>query len=354
MRFRILDAGSEGGRAEWLALWRAWPDKEIVTRPEYAELFARPGDRVVCAVGEEDGGAILFPLVLRPLAREPWAQPGDPRWDAVTPYGYGGAFAYGSGARDHAAFWRAHAGWCAEARIVTTFARLSLFSEQLVPMPQGVEVRSQNVVVSLEGGMDSVWRNYEGKVRKWVQVAERAGVVVEVDREGKDLDAFLSVYTHTMQRRQADDFYYFPRSFFESIVTRLRGHFAFFHARAGGKVVTSDLALCAESHVYYFLGGTLEEAFAIGSSYLAKHKMSEWAAGEGKKWCVLGGGHEPNDGLYRYKRAFARRGEVPFSVASMVHDEAACLELSAARAEHAARGAVPWHPRPGFFPPYRA
>ena len=135
MRFRILDAGSAHDLAAWVDLWGAWPGKEIVTRPEYAQLFARPGDRVVCAVGEEEHGAILFPLVLRPLALEPWAPPGDPRWDAVTPYGYGGAFACGRGAVDPAAFWAAHAEWCREARIVTTFARLSLFPEQLVPMP---------------------------------------------------------------------------------------------------------------------------------------------------------------------------------------------------------------------------
>lgn len=354
MRFRILDAGSAHDLAAWVDLWGAWPGKEIVTRPEYAQLFARPGDRVVCAVGEEEHGAILFPLVLRPLALEPWAPPGDPRWDAVTPYGYGGAFACGRGAVDPAAFWAAHAEWCREARIVTTFARLSLFPEQLVPMPGRVEVRSQNILVSLDHGVDALWRGYEGKVRKWVQHARGAGIGVEVDLDGKGLDAFLGVYTQTMQRHGADDFYFFPRSFFESIVTRLPGRYAFFIARAGDKVLSSDLVLCADAHVYYFLGGTIEEGLALGSSYLLKHSIGAWAAEQGKRWCVLGGGREPNDGLYRYKRAFARHGEVPFRVACLVHDEAACRELSDLRARHADREGAPWRPRPGFFPSYRA
>ncbi|WP_242353759.1 MULTISPECIES: GNAT family N-acetyltransferase [unclassified Anaeromyxobacter] len=354
MRFRVLDAADAGDVATWLAIWSAWPAKEVVTRPEYAQLFARPGDRAVCVVGEDEGGAILFPLILRPLALEPWARRGELRRDAITPYGYGGPFVCGGGVRDQAAFWAAYGEWCRDERIVTTFARLSLFAEQLAPMPGRVEVRSQNVVVRLDGGSEGLWRNYESKVRKWVRLAEAAGVTVEVDRDGSGLDAFFEVYTHTMQRRRADEFYFFPRSFFESIVTRLGGRFVFFHARAGGKVVSSDLVLCADEHVYYFLGGTLEEAFALGPSYLVKHRIAEWSMGEGKRRYVLGGGHEPDDGLYRYKRAFDRRGAVPFRVAALVHDEVACRELADARAAHASREGKPWRPRTGFFPAYRA
>jgi len=354
MRFRILDAGSAEGLSAWAALWHAWPGRDVVAHPEYARLFARPCDRVVCAAGDDDEGAILFPLILRPLAAEPWARTGERRWDAVSPYGYGGAFAFGRLEREGAAFWQAHREWCREERIVSTFARLSLFPEQLAAMPGPVEVWRQNIVVPLEGGLDAIWRSYEPKVRKWVQTAERAGLVVEVDREGARLDDFLRVYMHTMERRHADGWYFFPRSFFEAIVERLRGQYAFFHTLRGGEVVSSDLVLCAEEHVYYFLGGTLADAFALGPNYLLKHNIARWAASQGKKRYVLGGGNESNDGLFRYKRAFARCGEVPFRVACLVHDEAACRELAADRAASVAGEGKTWLPRAGFFPPYRA
>jgi hypothetical protein len=355
MRFQVLDAHRPAEFAAWIGLWRAWPHREVMGHPAYAQLFARPCDRVVCVAGEDRGGSILFPLVLRPLAAEPWSRPGERRWDALTPYGYGGPFAWGSAARDDEAFWRCYLGWCRDERLVTTFLRLSLFPDQLARLPWATETRSTNIVVSVRDGPEALWRGYEKRVRKWVRIAEAAGVEVQLDRDASRLDAFLAVYDHTMRRRQADAWYFFPRTFFEAIRDRLPGQYAFFHALSRGEVVSSDLYLCSEQRIYSFLGGTQASAFPQGVNYLLKHRSAVWAAREGKRECVLGGGYEPRDGVFLYKRAFVRRGgEVPFKVASGVHDEHACRELAADRAAFAARNGHVWIPRPGFFPPYRS
>ncbi|HEY3446506.1 MAG TPA: GNAT family N-acetyltransferase [Myxococcales bacterium] len=325
-----------------------------MAHPEYARLFARPCDRVVCAVGEGGGATILFPLLLRPLAAEPWAREGEPRWDAITPYGYGGPFAFGEILRDDSGFWRAYGEWCRDERIVSTFARLSVFPEQLASIPGRVEVRAQNVVVPLGGGGDAVWQRYRSKVRRWVRIAQEAGLSVERDGEGARLDEFMRIYQYTMERHHAEDWYYFPRSFFQAIVDRLRGHYAFFYALDAGRVVSTDLVLCSSEHIYYFLGGTLRDLPDLGPNYLLKHAIATWAAAEGKRWYVLGGGYEPDDGIFRYKHAFAPRGVVPFRVACLTHDEDACLALGEDRAAAARRAEKPWLPRRDFFPPYRA
>jgi CelD/BcsL family acetyltransferase involved in cellulose biosynthesis len=355
MRFRVLDAADESALAEWLALWGAWPRRDPMAHPELARLFARPHDRTVCAVGEDVGGTILLPLLLRPLAAEPWARAGEERWDATTPYGYGGPFVTRAGAeRDDAAFWRAFEAWCAGERIVSTFARLSLFPEDLATLPANgrVEERLVNVVVPLAGGAEALWRGYDTKVRRWIRASEAAGVEVEVDQVGAHLDEFHAVYTHTMERNGAAEFYFFPRAFFAALAARLAGSFAFFLARAGGEIVSTDLVLCAADRAYYFLGGTLERAFPLGPNYLVKHRVACWAAAQGMTSYVLGGGHAPGDTLHRYKRAYARHGEVPFRVASLVHDELSYRELCADRSA-AAHGGTPWTPQPGFFPAYR-
>lgn len=352
MSFRILDAGTQEGRGAWLALWQARSGREVMAHPDFAALFARPHDRVVCAAGEDSGGAILFPLVLRPLAAEPWARPGESRWDATTPYGYGGPFSFGT--PDEERYWRAHGEWCRDVRVVSTFARLSLFPEQLARVPGPVTSPYPNIAVPLAAGVDALWRGYEPKVRKWVQAAERNALTVERDGEGRRLDGFVDVYTQTMTRRGADAWYFFQRPFFEAIVARLAGHHWFFHTLSGGEVVSSDLVLEGERHVYYFLGGSRADALPLGANYLLKHRIAVWATEAGKDFCVLGGGYAAGDGLYRYKRAFARGGERPFRIACLVHDEVACADLAEARRAAAASSGAAWSPRPGFFPPYRA
>lgn len=354
MDFRILDAATVEGLDAWKSLWQAWPGREVMAHPEYARLFSRECDRVVCAAGEDDGGWVLFPLILRPLAAEPWACSGEDRWDAVSPYGYGGPFAWGPGPRDDAAYWRAYADWCRQAGVVSTFARLSLFPQQLAPLPGPAVAVAPNVVIPLTRDLDALWRAYESNVRRWVQRAERAGLMVEIDREGARLDAFSSIYTHTMRRHSADAFYFFPRTFFASIAERLAGHFAFFHALSRGEVVSSDLVLLSADRGYFYLGGTLEEALRLGANYLIKHHAASWVLRQGRKALVLGGGHPQSEGLLRYKRAFAPSGEVPFQVACLVHDDAAYAELTAERTAFESRGGKSWCPRAGFFPAYRA
>lgn len=339
MKLRVLDAADPAGRAEWLAVWRAWPEREPMAHPGFAALFGRPEDRVVALADGDATGGHLFPLIVRPLE-------GGLK-DATTPYGYGGAFAWGQ--RDDAAFWRAYAGWASDERLVTTFARLSLFPDQLAAPPEAPVVLQQNIVVPLAGGRDALWKGYEGKVRKWVKTAEAAGLTVEVDETGARLADFISIYHHTMTRNGASSFYLFQRPFFDALLSELAGSFALFHASKAGRVVSSDLMLLSRRRAYYFLGGTLEEAFDDGPNYLLKHRALEWAADKGLEGFVLGGGVEAGDGLFRYKRAYARAGETPFQVLRLTHDAAAGAALEAARAAREPG----WTPRPGYFPRYR-
>lgn len=352
MRFRVLDAWSAEGMAAWVELWRGWAVRDVMAHPRYARLFARDCDRPVCAIGEDEGGAILFPLILRPLAVEPWARSGEQAWDATSPYGYGGPYALGR--CDAPSYWQAFGSWCARERVVSTFARLTLFGDHLAPLPAPADVVAGNVVIRLDRGREGLLRGYEHKVLRWVETAERAGMEVEVDREGRRLDEFIAVYEGTMRRHEADGFYYFPRSLFEELIRGLTGQFTFVHALSAGRVVASDLLLVSARHACFFLGGSLPDALLLGASYLVKHRCALWALGEGLDALVLGGGHPRSEGLLRFKRAFARKGETPFRVAKLVHDEADCAELVSRRAAHEASQGREWAPRPGFFPPYRA
>jgi hypothetical protein len=338
----------------WIQLWQAWPGREPMAHPEYARLFARPCDRVVCAAGEDEGGCVLFPLILRPLAAEPWASAYESRCDAITPYGYGGPFAWGRGPRNDAAFWRAYDDWRVKERIVSTFARLSLFPGQLTEPPGPIKTHAPNIVVPLAEGADELWRRCDKNVRTCVRAAERAGLVIEIDPTGIRLDSFLNVYTQTMQRRGASDWYFFSRNFFSDLIAKLPGQFVFFHALLNGKVVSSDLILSSPDHIYYFLAGTLAEAYSLKPTYLLKHSEIRWGIGQSKKSFVLGGGYESGDGIFRFKRAFAPHGEVPFRTACMIGDDRSYRELERDRQAFASHRNEVWTPRPDFFPVYRS
>ncbi len=354
MNVRILDASLPDDRAAWLAAWQAWPGHEVAAHPVYVERFTRDCDRALAVVmeGSDATGGVLYPFILRPLSAEPWAPPGETRCDVITPYGYGGPWAWGHGREQSEAFWDAWDAWAlGEGRVVSAFARLALFPEQLLPDFRGeVLDRMPNVVRSLELDDDALWYDYAHKVRKNVNRARKHGLTCEVDATGARLEEFLAIYERTMDRRKATAGFYFGRAFFEAIIEALPGSYAFFHVLDGDRVVSTELVLASPEVLYSFLGGTEEDAFPMRPNDLLKHEVIRWGRDTGRRSFVLGGGYGAADGIFRYKLAFAPSGEVMFRVGRRIVDAAACEELLAYRRAHE----PDFEPAPDFFPPYRA
>jgi hypothetical protein len=230
LEIRVLDAARLEDRAAWLDLWNEWPDREIMAHPDYARLFARPQDRVLAVTSRAAAGAVLYPIILRPLAQEPW---GLEAFDTTTPYGYGGPSAWGVTPPEADSFWTGFDEWAQRQKVVTSFARLSLFPEKMLPWHGRVERSGPNIIRRLDLTEAEIWAEYSYKVRQNVQRSRRQGLKVEADLSGARLDEFLSVYLATMKRCGAAPSYFFPRSFFESICNDLQGHYAFFHMTLG-------------------------------------------------------------------------------------------------------------------------
>lgn len=354
VRVDFWDASSASDRRTWIEFWESWPGREVMAHPSFVKLFARPGDRVICASGRTSIGGILYPLILRPLDVEPWAGTEARRCDLTTAYGYSGPFAWSVPDRLASSFWTPFDAWARAQGAVSSFARLSLFPEQLISFDGELIDRGPNVVRTLDLDDDELWASYDGKVRKNVKRARREGVTVQFDPAGERLDAFLQIYEATMSRREALSQYYFPRSFFESIIANLAGQFVFAHAVVGENVVSSELVLISAHNSYFLLGGTLADAFSLRPSDLLQHEVFRYCRDRGLKRCILGGGYRPDDGILRFKRAFAPGGDRPFRVGVKTYDlDASSRLVESRRAWERAQGRE-WNPAGGFFPSYRS
>jgi hypothetical protein len=255
---------------------------------------------------------------------------------------------------DATSFWDAHRSFVRSSRILSVFARLALFPEELLPFDGEVSVNAPNVVRDLSIGEEAIWRDYAHKVRKNVNRARANGLTVEIDLTGSAIDVFADVYWETMRRRSAAEGYFFGLEFFRRIVRDIQGGFAFFHVLAEDRVVSTELVLVSAQRLYSFLGGTREEALDLRANDLLKHEIIRWGCAQGKKAFVLGGGYGGADGIFKYKLGFAPQGETPFRVGKSVVDVASCDRLVELRREWERQSGRDWRPRENFFPSYRA
>jgi CelD/BcsL family acetyltransferase involved in cellulose biosynthesis len=337
----LLDARADERR--WLELWRSC-GREPFAHPAYGRLFAGPGERPVALVIDQPAGVALLPLLVRRVR--------DDRYDAVSPYGYGGPFFAAGGETASgavASVLDAVSQWAGRERLCSIFLRLSL---DLAPLDRAEVVEAaHNVVVDLRRAPEKVWGNYEHKVRKNVKKALRAGCTVgRLDLPG-DVDSFLDVYGATMRRRGAAPWYHFDKSFISRFAADLAGAYSTFAVRdRDGRTVSVEIVLESDRFLYSFLGGTLEQAFPMSPNDLLKHEIVRHGQRTGRSGFVLGGGYQPGDGIFRYKRAFDPTGVRPFRVAKIIGDRPRYAELVAAQRPAAA----PDRPGNGFFPAYRA
>ena len=355
---RGLDSASLADRAEWLALWESWPARDIMAHPDYLRLFARPGDRVVAASMRTAQGGVLYPLIMRPIASEPWAGPQETRCDLTGPYGHSGPYAWRTTADDAARFWAGFEEWAARNGAVASFAKLALFPEHLLPLSGEVIQVGLNVVRRLDLPEADLLKDMKPKVGQNVRRARRNGVTVEFDEDARHLDEFIAIYTETMDRRKADRIFYWSREFFEALVRTLKGHCFLAHAIANGRIVSSEIILLSGETAYFFLGGTTAEALNYAANEMLKMEVLLRCRSLGKKALILGGGvgtQPPSaDGLLQYKLSIAPQGAVPFKIIRMTHDASACADLvESRRSWELGRGRI-WAPVGKFFPAYRS
>jgi len=279
-----------------------------------------------------------MPMVARPLEGG--------RCDLVTPYGYGGPFQTEAG--DAERFWDAFEGWARENGTVSLFARLPLTQ---APAFRGETIDLMpNIVVDLARDDEARWMDYDGKVRRNVKKAWSMGISVEEDPRGDRLDDFMRIYALTMDRRGAEDGYRFDAAFYRRLLSEMPEGATFFHALKEGRVVSSEFVLYGPANAYFFLGGTDADAYADRPNDLLKHTIIETLAARGLKRYVLGGGYGTDDGILRYKRAFAPNGIETYRVGRRTFDaQASDVLVEMRRAQEAG-----WSPRAGFFPAYRA
>ncbi len=211
--------------------------------------------------------------------------------------------------------------------------------------------------------------------RRNLRKAERAGLTFGVETSDEAWARFIELYTDTMRRREASDYYLFPPRYFRDcrellgdaaalLTVRRPGTPAASMVRTSsspvasapsapgepkGEIVAAAFFLRSRHAIHYHLGGSDAAALAERPNNLLFVGAMDWGAELGAKAMHLGGGFRAGgeDELFRFKAGFSPL-RARFHMGRCVHDHPAYDEAVAAW--HAAGGEDPG----GFFPAYRA
>lgn len=245
-------------------------------------------------------------------------------FDAVTPYGYGGfVFNDSISTEEQIVIQQELINKFKEENIISLFIRFS-------PLINNVE-QSRNILNVIDMGHtigidlsspELIWSNIASKNRNVIRKAEKSGVVIHHGRGAELINEFIPIYESTMRNDNANQYYYFNKSFYDSIVEDLEGKYEIFYAIYDSKIISIAIILYKGDQMEYHLSGSLREFRHLAAGNLLLYKAALWGCKNGFKTFHLGGGlGSGEDSLYKFKAAFNRNSDYRFSIGKLIVDE---------------------------------
>lgn len=341
-------------RKEWDEIVRSFAEYDVYYLSGYVRAFEIHGDGEPQMFYYEDNGLRgMYVYMKRKTAIEGV-------YDSITPYGYGGVLfdttacsVTGAPTGEQLkAFWTAYVEKMKELNIVDNFVRYHPVLANAVPMKEVSDVIDLGKTVAFH--LDSpevIWENIVPKNRNMIRKAEKNGIEIHHAHDMVLFADFIRIYNATMDKDNAEEYYYFGEEFYKSIHEDLDGHYEMFYATLDGQIIAMSIMLFANKKMHYHLSGSMMEYRNLAPSNLLLYKAALWGCEQGYKTFHLGGGvGSGEDNLYKFKAAFNRKSDYQFSIAKMVFDQE---KYDALVEERAARDPE-FNRESKFFPLYRS
>ena len=334
-------------RKEWDEVVRSFAEYDVYYLSGYVRAFEIHGDGEPQMFYYEDNGLRgMYVYMKRKTAI-------DGVYDSITPYGYGGFLLEGNQSEENLnALWTAYEKKMKVENIVDNFVRYHPVLANAVPMKVCSDVIDLGKTVAMDlSSEDVIWTNIHSKNRNMIRKAEKNGIVI---KHGQDLvlfEEFIKIYNATMDKDNAEEYYYFKPEFYRSIHEDLKDNYEMFWAEYEGKIIAMSIMIFANGRLNYHLSGSDIKYRNLAPSNLLLYNAALWGCEKGMKTFHLGGGvGSGEDNLFKFKIAFNRFSDYQFSIAKHIFDKVKYDELVDIRSREDAN----FNRESRFFPLYRA
>ena len=264
-------------------------------------------------------------------------------FDFATPYGYGGWIVEGEHTEE---LFGAYDSWIRKNGIVSEFVRFHPMVKNHTHSTAFYEVIQLGEVVHMEiSSPEEIWKNMFSKNRNMIRKAMKNDVKVYNGRFPEIYEKFRSIYNSTMDKDDAEEYYYFKPEFYKSVLEDLSQNAQLFWAEKDDQIIAASIMIGANGYLNYHLSGNLREFSSLAPGNLILYTAALWGCANGYRTLYLGGGvGSGEDSLFKFKRAFYKGNLNHFYIGERVYNQEKYEELLRLRTGIE---------NPGYFPKYR-
>lgn len=279
---------------------------DVYFTEEYHQVNATIDDKPMAFVYSEGEKVLVFPFLLRDWITED----GKSIKDFETAYGYGGPI---SNTKDADFRIRALKNFKAESAkegIVAGFVRFHpiLRNEYNFDTIGSLIFDRKTIAMDLTGSIDEIWMNeIHTKNRNIIKKGIKEGLTFTADYEYKELERFKTLYHNTMNKLEADGFYYFNDEYYNRLKELFPNSFIGC-VRYGEEIIAAAIFFYSGVYGHYHLAGS-----DVSKLKLAPNNFLLWEAAKelklhGVEKFHLGGGinSDESNSLFQFKQKFSK------------------------------------------------
>lgn len=275
--------------------------------------------------------------------------PGGKYFDFATPYGYGGWVMEGvkpESSLNTEPLFNAYSTWLQRHGIISEFVRFHPMLKNHEACQKFYEVLRLGEVVHMDlSSREGIWNNIISKNRNVIRKAIKNNIKVYNGRFPEIYKRFRAIYNSTMDKDNAEDYYYFGEQFYESVLNDLPNNAQIFWAEKDGTIIAASIMLATNGYMNYHLSGSLREFNSLAPTNLLIYEAALWGNANGYRTLYMGGGvGSGEDNLFKFKHAFYKGDLNRFYIGKKIVDNEKYNQLLRMREPIDS----------GFFPEYRA
>jgi len=239
-------------------------------------------------------------------------------FDLETVYGFGGYYSNVNDRHFVQDALRKYSNFCKENNIIAEFIRFDPFNDFPNQFPYSLEFLKEErkvVIVDLAISDKERFSKYSSTARNIIRKRPSNLVI----KETEDIDSFIGLYYATMRKHEANEFYFFSKSYFEKLINL--DYCDLYGAYIDNIPISMAFFLKSEYILYYHLSASNESCSRYNPSYHLLHEAFNMYSSQGYKIMLLGGGttSDPNDRIFFFKTRFSK-DIMPYYIGGKIFD----------------------------------
>jgi hypothetical protein len=268
-------------------------------------------------------------------------------FDLITPYGYGGFLIEGT---DHNLLREQYIKWCKDNNIINEFVRFHPLINNATNSADIYEMVLLGSTVCMDiTNIDKIWYTLSSKNRHMIRKAQKSNLHVYWGRDEWLLEEFIDIYNSTMDKNNANEYYYFKRSFYKSILHDLKNNAVYFYVKLNDEIISMAIIIFCNNKMHYHLSASKKQFQHLAPTNLLLYEAACWGSENGYKEFHLGGGRgTKQDSLYLFKKAFNKQSDKEFFIGKAIFNEEVYNNLLNVRKKE-----LNFDVETSYFPKYR-